>query len=86
VTVGYTGKLLDGKIFDSSHNPGRTPYTFVLGKNPVVQGWLEGLQLFSAGGKGMLLVPSPLGYGSRANGQIPPNSIMIFDIELLEVK
>lgn len=87
VTVDYTGKLLDGKIFDSSHNPGRSPYTFVLGKNPVIQGWVEGLQLFAAGGKGMLIIPSPLGYGSRGNGAvIPPNSILVFDIELVDVQ
>jgi FKBP-type peptidyl-prolyl cis-trans isomerase FkpA len=83
VKVDYTGKLLDGKVFDSSHKPGRTPYAFKLGKDPVIQGWVEGLQLFNTGGKGVLLIPSVLGYGSRGNGQIPPNSILIFDIELL---
>ena len=86
VKVGYTGKFLDGKVFDSSHNPGRTPYTFKLGTNPVIQGWVEGLQLFNVGGKGMLLIPSALGYGIRGRGEIPPNTILIFDIEVLKVE
>ncbi|HYV90440.1 MAG TPA: FKBP-type peptidyl-prolyl cis-trans isomerase [Chitinophagales bacterium] len=84
VSVDYTGKLLDGTEFDSSHKPGRTPYTFKLGTNPVIQGWVEGLQLFNVGGKGLLLIPSPLGYGTRGNGRIPPNSILIFNVELMK--
>jgi FKBP-type peptidyl-prolyl cis-trans isomerase len=86
VTVNYTGKLLDGKVFDSSLKPGRQPYSFKLGVGQVIKGWDEGIALFSAGGKGTLLIPSAMGYGSRGSGQIPPNSILIFDIELLEVR
>jgi len=89
VSVNYTGKFLDGNKFDSSVDPtfGHVqPYTFKLGTNPVIQGWVEGLQLFSAGGKGTLIIPSPLGYGARGMGKIPPNSILVFDIELVDVK
>jgi FKBP-type peptidyl-prolyl cis-trans isomerase len=87
-TVNYTGKLMDGKVFDSSLKPGRTPYDVKLGATPpqVIRGWEEGLTLFNAGGKGTLIVPSPLGYGSHGSGLIPPNSILIFDIEMLAVK
>jgi FKBP-type peptidyl-prolyl cis-trans isomerase len=77
---------MDGKVFDSSLNPGRSPFDFKLGAGQVIKGWDEGIALFNAGGKGTLIIPSPLGYGSRAAGQIPANSILIFDIEVLAVK
>lgn len=86
VSVNYTGKLMDGKVFDSSLKPGRTPYEFKLGVGQVIKGWDEGLTLLNAGGKAMLIIPSALGYGSRSNGAIPANSIMIFDVELMSVK
>ena len=86
VTVNYTGKLLDGKVFDSSLNPGRTPLSFKLGRGQVIKGWDEGIALFNVGGKGTLIIPSTLAYGARAAGSIPPNSILIFDIEVLKVE
>jgi FKBP-type peptidyl-prolyl cis-trans isomerase len=86
VTVNYTGKLMDGKVFDSSLNPGRTPFDFKLGAGQVIKGWDEGIALFKVGGKGTLIIPSTLGYGSRASQQIPANSPLIFDIDLLSVK
>ncbi len=86
VTVHYTGRLLDGREFDSSRNAGRQPFTFKLGAGQVIRGWDEGIALFNAGGKGTLIIPSVLGYGPRAAGTIPPNSILIFDIEILEVE
>jgi FKBP-type peptidyl-prolyl cis-trans isomerase len=89
VTVNYTGRLLDGKVFDSNVDPKFKhvePFTFQLGAGRVIKGWDEGIALFNAGGKGTLFIPSPLGYGARASGQIPPNSITIFDVEVLEVK
>ena len=86
VTVNYTGKLLDGKVFDSSLNPGRTPFSFKLGQGQVIKGWDEGIGLFNVGGKGTLIIPSTLAYGARAAGSIPPNSILIFDIEVLKVE
>jgi len=89
VTVNYTGKLMDGKVIDSNVDPKFKhvePYSFKLGDGSVIKGWDEGLTLFNVGGRGILVIPSPMGWGSRANGQIPPNSITIFDIELLDVK
>lgn len=87
VKVNYTGKLLDGKIFDSSLNPGREPFEFDLGTGQVIRGWDEGIALFNVGGKGTLFIPSAMGYGSRGAGaNIPPNSVLIFDIEVLGVQ
>ena len=80
VTVAYTGKLTDGIIFDQSSSAG---ISFPL--TNVIQGWQEGIPLFSEGGRGKLLIPSALGYGNNAIGSIPANSVLIFDIELLDV-
>lgn len=81
VTVKYKGYLVDGSVFDQSNNGGAT---FPL--NGVIKGWQEGIPLFKKGGKGILLIPSALGYGSNAQGKIPANAVLIFDIELLDVK
>lgn len=86
VAVDYTGKFLDGRVFDSSKKPGGKPYEFVLGTGRVIKGWDEGLALLNAGGSAIFIVPSPLGYGARANGPIPPNSIMMFEVDLVSVK
>lgn len=87
VTVNYTGKLTNGTMFDSSLNPGRTPFEFTIGQHQVIAGWDEGIALFSVGGKGTLLIPSALGYGARgAGGTIGPNAVLIFDIEVLGVQ
>ncbi len=86
VTVNYTGKFLDGKPFDSSLNPGRTPFTFKLGAGQVIKGWDEGIALLNVGGKGTLIIPSPLAYGSRSSGPIPANAVLLFDVELLGVQ
>ena len=80
VTVAYTGKLTGGIIFDQSSSVG---ISFPL--TNVIQGWQEGIPLFSEGGTGKLLIPSALGYGNNAIGSIPANSVLIFDIELLDV-
>lgn len=85
VTVHYKGYLLDGTVFDESYKRGE-PITFPLGVGQVIRGWDEGIALFKKGGKGKLLIPSPLAYGDRDGGPIPANSILIFDIELLEIK
>jgi FKBP-type peptidyl-prolyl cis-trans isomerase len=82
VTVHYTGSLVNGTEFDSSR--GGNPYTTVL--TNVIKGWQYGIPLFKAGGKGKLIIPSELGYGSRGKGSIPPNSVLVFDIELLSVR
>lgn len=85
VVVDYTGFLLNGNIFDSSVERG-APFSFVLGKGQVIPGWEQGIAKLKVGEKARLIVPSNLGYGSRDMGVIPPNSTLIFDVELLDVK
>jgi peptidyl-prolyl cis-trans isomerase A (cyclophilin A) len=86
VSVHYTGKLQDGKVFDSSVSRGE-PLTFPLGKGNVIKGWDEGIALMKVGGKAQLIIPPNLGYGERgAGGVIPPSATLIFDVELVDVK
>ena len=83
VEVHYTGKLIDGTVFDSSVERG-VPATF--GVTQVIPGWVEALQLMKAGSKWRLFIPSQLAYGPQgAGGVIGPNSTLIFDVELLKV-
>jgi len=84
VTVHYSGKLLDGTEFDSSYKRGQ-PATFPV--KGVIPGWVEGLQLMKVGGKSRFFIPSNLAYGERGtpNGRIGPNSVLVFDVELLQV-
>ena len=83
VKVHYTGKLPNGKVFDSSVERGQ-PVEFQL--NQVIPGWTEGLQLVKKGGKIQLVIPPALGYGKQGAGaSIPPNSTLIFDVEVLDV-
>lgn len=82
VTCHYEGRLINGKVFDSSYKRG-TPATFPL--NRVIAGWTEGLQLMNTGSKYRFYIPSELGYGNRAMGRdIPANSTLIFDVELIK--
>ena len=84
VTVHYTGKLLDGTVFDSSVERGE-PATFTLDK--VIPGWTEGLQLMSEGSEYRLFIPSELAYGSKGAGdKILPNATLIFDVQLIKVE
>jgi peptidylprolyl isomerase len=85
VSVHYTGKFTNGDVFDSSVDRGE-PITFPLGQGRVIRGWDEGLALFAPGGKGILIIPPHLGYGSAARGPIPANSVLVFDVELLSVE
>ncbi len=84
VTVNYRGTLIDGTEFDSSYKRGE-PATFPL--NGVIKGWTEGLQLMKKGSKFQFVIPPSLAYGERAVGaDIGPNSTLVFDVELLDVK
>lgn len=83
VEVHYTGKLIDGTVFDSSEERG-VPATF--GVTQVIPGWVEALQLMKAGSRWRLFIPSQLAYGPNgAGGVIGPNATLIFDVELLKV-
>lgn len=83
VTVHYTGKLLDGTVFDSSVNRGE-PATFPL--NRVIKGWTEGVQLMKEGAKYTFFIPSDLAYGAQGvPNAIPPHSTLIFEVELIKV-
>lgn len=85
VTVNYTGTFDDGKVFDSSLNPGRTPFSFVLGAGQVIKGWDEGVLGMCVGGTRALVIPASLGYGAAGRSGIPPNATLHFTVELLGV-
>lgn len=85
VSVQYSGFLTDGTLFDSSVERGQ-PYSFQCGMGRVIKGWDEGIALLHKGEKAKLIVPPSLGYGQNANGKIPPNSTLIFDVMLVDVK
>jgi len=85
VKVHYTGKLMDGNIFDSSLRR-NLPFEFKIGEGRVIKGWEEALQILRVGEKASFIIPSNLAYGPRgAGGVIPPNATLIFEIELLEI-
>ena len=83
VTVHYHGTLINGLVFDSSVERGE-PISF--GLNQVITGWTEGVQLMVEGDKFKFFIPSNLAYGNRAAGKIAPGSVLIFEVELLEIQ
>ena len=85
VTVNYLGTLENGTKFDSSYDRNQ-PFTTQIGVGQVIKGWDEGVMSMKIGGKRKLIIPAKLGYGDQAAGSIPPNSTLVFEVELLSVK
>jgi len=97
VKVNYTGRLLNGKLFDTSveqvakendmYNEQRTygPIEFPLGQGQVIKGWDQGIGLLNVGSKATFIIPSDLAYGPRGTGPIPANAVLVFDVELVAV-
>lgn len=86
MVVHYSGWINDGTLFDSSHNPGREPFTLVAGSGGVIAGWQEGLIGMRVGGLRQLVIPPQLAYGVQSPSPlIPAGSVLIFEIELLEL-
>ncbi|MGH9967392.1 MAG: FKBP-type peptidyl-prolyl cis-trans isomerase [Pyrinomonadaceae bacterium] len=85
VSVDYTGTLENGTKFDSSYDKGK-PMEFRFSVQPMIKGWDEGLKTMKVGGKRKLIVPPALGYGSQGRPGIPPNSTLIFEVELRSVQ
>lgn len=81
VTVSYVGTLQDGSTFDQNKS-----FNFTLGVGQVIQGWDKGILGMKVGGERKLVIPPGLAYGSQAVGSIPPNSTLLFDVKLLDVK
>ena len=90
VSMNYLGMFLDGKKFDGNvdenYKSTRSPLNFQLGVGQVVAGWDEGIQLLNPGTRATLYLPSSVGYGPSGRGPIPPNTIMVFNVELLSAK
>lgn len=90
VTVNYTGRLLDGTVFDSSDPTSgfadaHDPISYVVGQQPMIRGWEEAVKTMRQGDKVRIIVPSDLGYGAYGGGPIPPYATLVFDIEVLTV-
>ena len=97
VTMNYYGKLLDGKRFDSNGiddnfnpvpmSPGRTAFSFPLGAHRVIAGWDEAVQLLNKGEQAVIYLPSGIAYGPNgAGGAIPPNAVLVFDVEVVAIQ
>ncbi len=85
VAVHYVGTLTDGQVFDTSLQEGRTAFVFQLGGKQVIQGWDLGVVGMKVGGVRRLIVAPEMGYGAQQVGPIPPNSTLVFNVQLLEV-
>ncbi|RZK29522.1 MAG: hypothetical protein EOO63_08870 [Hymenobacter sp.] len=85
-SVLYTGKLLDGTVFDASSKNGNTPFNFTVGAGKTILGFDQGISLMHKGDKATLLIPSGLAYGEQGANTIPPNAVLNFDVEVTDVK
>ncbi len=85
VVVHYAGRLQNGTEFDSSYNR-QQPFEFKLGSGQVIKGWDEGIVGMKVGGQRILVIPPDMAYGERGIGPIPPDSTLVFSVELLEIK
>ncbi len=85
VRVHYIGSLVNGQVFDSSRDRNQ-PFEFVLGQDPVISAWVETMMAMQTGERRTIIVPPELGYGSTGFGPIPPNSWLVFDVELLDFR
>jgi FKBP-type peptidyl-prolyl cis-trans isomerase len=83
ITVRYVGRLADGRAFTE---PAEPPATFKLGNGIVIEGWDRGLSGMRVGGRRQLVIAPDLGYGNKKTGAIPPNSVLVFEVELLSVR
>jgi peptidylprolyl isomerase len=86
VVVKYVGKFTDGTVFDASSKHGDGTFPYVQGVTGLIPGWTEGTSTMKAGGKRKLIIPPNLGYGADGNDVIPPNSTLIFEIEVVSVR
>lgn len=86
VSVSYTGTLTDGSKFDSTADHGGQPIQFLLGTGKVIKGWDQGIDGMKVGGRRKLTIPPRLAYGERGMGPIPPNTTLVFDVELMGVR
>jgi FKBP-type peptidyl-prolyl cis-trans isomerase len=86
VDINYVGTLTDGTKFDASADHGGAPFETQIGVGQVIKGWDEGIIGMKVGGKRKLIIPPSLGYGDQAAGSIPPNSTLIFQVELVGIK
>ncbi|MEZ0327161.1 MAG: FKBP-type peptidyl-prolyl cis-trans isomerase [Fimbriimonas sp.] len=85
LVMNYTGKLTNGKVFDTSK--GKSPFVFTLGQGEVIPGWDKGLVGIKPGGKRTLTIPAALGYGAQGSPPaIPPNATLVFDVELVKIE
>lgn len=84
-SVRYTGKLMNESVFDKNTSSS-APFNFVVGAGQVIGGWDEGIALMKKGEKARLFIPSALGYGSTGQGSIPPNAVLQFEVELVDVQ
>ena len=84
VFAHYRGYLMDGTEFDNSS--GKGPFDFVVGAGQVIRGWELGFQEFNKGASGTLFIPSKFGYGTRRQGSIPPNAVLLFDIDVIDIR